>query len=56
MVIMDLILLLSLVLCAREGSVEGRWLTIGFMEVLGVGSAHGHTTCVVVDVEKFLKF
>ena len=50
--IMDLILLLSLVMCAREGSVEGRWLTIGFMEVLGVGGAHDHTSCVVVSVEE----
>ena len=45
--IMDLILLLSLVVCAREGSVKGRWLTIDFMKALGVGGAHGHTSCVV---------
>jgi hypothetical protein len=35
MVIMDLILLLSLVVCAGEGSVKGRWLTIGIMKALG---------------------
>jgi hypothetical protein len=43
MVIMDLILLLSLVVCAGEGSVKGRWLTIGIMKALGVGGAHGRT-------------
>ena len=48
--IMDLILLISLVLCAREGSMKERWLTIDIMKVLGVGGAHGHTSCVVVNV------
>lgn len=42
---MDLILLLSLVVCAREGSVKERWLTIDAMKALGVWRAWSHIMC-----------